>query len=50
MTQTSNSPRAILKLKVDARKSPRETKSPPTPQARNQSKFKAGARWDSSSN
>jgi hypothetical protein len=47
----SNSPsqsasRPILKLKISARKSPREPKTPPASQAKNPNKFKPGARWE----
>jgi hypothetical protein len=50
MTQ-SNSPsnptqsRATLKLKLGARKSPRESKTPPVSQTSNANKSKPGAHW-----
>ena len=50
MTQ-SNSPsnptpyRATLKLKIGARKSPRETKTAPATQSGNAGKSKPGAHW-----
>jgi len=37
--------RPILKLKAGARKSRRESKTPPTPTSKNDSKLKPGARW-----
>jgi hypothetical protein len=39
------SPRATLKLRAGARKSPRESKTPPIPRAQNTSQLKPGARW-----
>jgi hypothetical protein len=39
------SSRATLTLKVGARKSPRETKTPPPPQPKSNSKLKPGAHW-----
>jgi hypothetical protein len=39
------SPRTILKLKAGARKSPRESKTPPTPGPKDNGKLKAGAHW-----
>ncbi len=38
-------PRVILKLKVAARKPPRERKTTPTPQPQNATRLKPGARW-----
>jgi hypothetical protein len=38
-------PRATLKLKAGVRKSPRESKSPPTPSPKDNSKLKPGAHW-----
>ncbi|MGC1521019.1 MAG: hypothetical protein WA803_05720 [Steroidobacteraceae bacterium] len=38
-------PRVILKLKTAARKSPRESKTPPIAAAQNASKLKPGAHW-----
>lgn len=40
-----SSPRTTLKLKIGARKSPRESKTSPTPRQQNNSKFKPGAHW-----
>jgi hypothetical protein len=40
-----SSPRTTLKLKIGARKSPRESKTSPTPRQQNNSKFKPGASW-----
>jgi hypothetical protein len=37
--------RPILKLKIGARKSPRETKNLPPPKQTTNSKLKPGARW-----
>jgi hypothetical protein len=37
--------RVTLKLKVAARKSARETKTPPPPRSPNNNKLKAGAHW-----
>jgi len=39
------SPRVTLSLKTGARKSPRETKTPPAPRPQNTGKLKPGARW-----
>jgi hypothetical protein len=39
------SPRPILKLKIGARKSPREPKAAPVTPSSNASKSKPGARW-----
>jgi hypothetical protein len=39
------SSRVTLKLKVGARKSPRESKTPPIPQRQNTNKLKPGAHW-----
>ena len=39
------SPRPTLKLKIGARKSPRETKTAPVTQASNANKSKPGAHW-----
>ena len=39
------SPRPTLKLKIGARKSPRETKTAPVAQSSNAGKSKPGARW-----
>jgi hypothetical protein len=39
------SPRTILKLKAGARKSPRESKTPPSPGPKDNSKLKPGAHW-----
>jgi hypothetical protein len=39
------SERATLKLKVGARKSARESKTPPTPPPQNHGKAKPGAHW-----
>ena len=39
------SPRVTLKLKVGARKSPRETKTPPPPQPHSKANLKPGAHW-----
>jgi hypothetical protein len=39
------SPRATLSLKTGARKSPRESKTPPLLPPQNASKLKPGARW-----
>jgi hypothetical protein len=39
------SPRVTLSLKTGARKSPRETKTPPAPRPQNTSKLKPGAHW-----
>lgn len=43
----SNPPsrRPTLKLKIGARKSPRENKTAPTPQPKDTSKLKPGAHW-----
>ena len=38
-------PRVTLKLKVDARKSPRESKTNPTPRQQNAAQLKPGAHW-----
>jgi hypothetical protein len=38
-------PRVTLKLKVDARKSPRESKTTPTPRPQNTTQLKSGAHW-----
>jgi len=40
-----SSSRTTLKLKIGARKSPRESKTSPTPRQQNNSKFKPGAHW-----
>jgi hypothetical protein len=39
------SSRVTLTLKTGARKSPRETKTPPLPRAQNTGKLKPGAHW-----
>jgi len=39
------SSRVTLKLKVGARKSPRESKTPPPPQAHSKANGKSGAHW-----
>jgi hypothetical protein len=39
------SSRATLKLKAGARKSPRESETPPTPRSQNTGKLKPGAHW-----
>jgi hypothetical protein len=39
------SPRATLTLRTGARKSPRESKTPPIPRAQTTSQLKPGARW-----
>ena len=39
------SPRATLKLKIGARKSPRESKAAPVPGPQGNSKQKSGAHW-----
>jgi hypothetical protein len=39
------SPRATLKLKIGARKSPREIKTPTLPQPQSKAKLKPGAHW-----
>ena len=39
------SSRATLKLKIGARKSPRESKTAPTPRPQNNTKLKPGAHW-----
>jgi hypothetical protein len=41
----AKSPRVTLKLKVDARKSPRESKMAPIPRPQDNTKQKLGARW-----
>jgi len=41
----TKSTRVILKLKIDAPKSPRESKTAPTPQPKNTTKLKPGAHW-----
>lgn len=38
-------PRVTLKLKAGARKSPRESKTPPLPQPEAKAKLKPGAHW-----
>jgi hypothetical protein len=38
-------PRATLKLKIGARRPPREIKTPATPRAQNNSTLKPGAHW-----
>jgi len=38
-------PRVTLKLKTAARKSPRESKTPPIPQPKGKANVKAGAHW-----
>ena len=38
-------PRVTLKLKTAARRSPRESKTPPIPPVQNTSKLKPGAHW-----
>jgi hypothetical protein len=49
MNNTTSSPppssRATLTLKAGARKSPRESKTPPVSKPLNSSKFKPGAQW-----
>jgi hypothetical protein len=40
-----SSSRTTLKLKIGARKSPRESKTSPTPRLQNNSKLKPGAHW-----
>lgn len=39
------SPRVTLKLKAGARKSPRESKTPPLPAPHDKAKLKPGAHW-----
>jgi len=39
------SPRVTLKLKAGARKSPRESKTPPLPASHGKAKLKPGAHW-----
>jgi hypothetical protein len=39
------SSRATLKLKAGVKKSPRESKTPPSPRPQNTSKLKPGAHW-----
>jgi hypothetical protein len=41
----AKSPRVTLKLKVDARKSPRESKTTPVARPQDNSKQKSGAHW-----
>ncbi len=45
MTQSNTPSRATLKLKVGARKSPRESKTAPVAQSSNPNKSKPGAHW-----
>ncbi len=42
---TAKPPRVILKLKIDARKSPRESEVAPTPRPETTAKLKPGAHW-----
>ena len=44
-TSSPTSSRPTLTLKVGARKSPRESKTPPVPRPQDSSKLKPGAHW-----
>jgi hypothetical protein len=47
-SNSSSNPKSLrvtLKLKVDARNSPRESKTAPIPRSQNNSKQKPGAHW-----
>jgi hypothetical protein len=44
-SSSNPSSRTTLRLKIGARKSPRESKTSPTPRQQNSSKLKPGAQW-----